>query len=401
MTAPLLDGVTVLDFTRVLAGPYCTRLLADLGARVIKVERPGEGDETRKGFLQLDPDRADQASYFVRVNAGKRSVGLDLSHAKGRAVAHDFARVADVAIENFVPGVAAKLGIGPNDLRAINPKLVYCSISGFGQTGPLSGWPAFAHIINAMSGMMDLERGSDARPHVAYIQAADVLAGTHAFGAISAALVRQARTGEGATLDVSMLECLVAAEDVSFGSVLNGGDISLGPRVGMFIGEIKGRHVVSQYVGGPQLWTRMCGLMKRPDVEHDPRFATPPARRENWNQLQPILVEWLEKSFGSVDEALSTLNAARLPAAPVLSPKEVMEHPHMKARAAFPEVPHKTRGAVRVTASPYHVDGGPLTPAGPAPWRIGEHTREVLTEVLGYRPERIDELVRAGAVAEA
>jgi crotonobetainyl-CoA:carnitine CoA-transferase CaiB-like acyl-CoA transferase len=401
MTAPLLAGVTVLDFTRVLAGPYATRLLADLGARVIKIERPGEGDETRKGFLQLDPGRADQASYFVRVNAGKRSVGLDLSNPEGRAVAHDLARAADVAIENFVPGVAAKLGIGPKDLRAINPKLVYCSISGFGQTGPLSGWPAFAHIINAMSGMMDLERGSDANPHVAYIQAADVLAGTHAFGAISAALVRQGRTGEGATLDVSMLECLVAAEDVSFGSVLNGGDISLGPRVGMFIGEIKGRHVVSQYVGGPQLWARMCAVMKRPDIEKDPRFATPPARRENWNQLQPILVEWLEKSFGSVDEALATLNAARLPAAPVLSPREVTEHPHMKARHAFPEIPHRTRGSVRVTASPYHVDGGPLTPAGPAPWRIGEHTREVLTEVLGYRPERIDTLVRAGAVAEA
>ena len=284
MSEPLLAGVTVLDFTRVLAGPYATRILADLGARVIKVERPGEGDETRKGYLQLDPDRADQASYFIRVNAGKQSVALDLSNPEGRAVALDLARVADVAIENFVPGVAAKLGIGAAQLRAINPKLVYCSISGFGQNGPLSGWPAFAHIINAMSGMMDLERGGDQNPHVAYIQAADVLAGTHAFGAIAAALVRQARTGKGATLDVSMLECLVAAEDVSFGSVLNGGDISLGPRVGMFIGEIKGRHLVSQYVGGPQLWARMCKLMNRPDLEsdrasrHRPRAARTGAR---------------------------------------------------------------------------------------------------------------------------
>jgi CoA:oxalate CoA-transferase len=400
VSAPLLDGITVLDFTRVLAGPYATRLLADLGARVIKVERPGEGDETRKGYLQLEEARTDQATYFVRVNAGKHSVAIDLSHPDGRAVAHDLARVADVAIENFVPGVAAKLGIGAAQLRTINPKLVYCSISGFGQTGPLAGWPAFAHIINAMSGMMDLERGGDATPHVSYIQAADVLAGTHAFGAIAAALVRQARTGEGATLDVSMLEALVAAEDVSYGSVLNGGDISVGPRVGMIIGDIKGRHVVTQYVGGPQLWTRMCGVMKRPDIENDPRFSTPVARRQHWNALRPILVEWLSSSFASADEALHTLNAARLPAAPVLSPQEVIEHPHMKARHAFPEIPHRGRGSVRVTATPFHVDGEPLHPAGPAPWRIGEHTREVLTGVLGYTPERIEALRRAGAIAE-
>jgi CoA:oxalate CoA-transferase len=396
----LLDGITVLDFTRVLAGPYCTRLFADLGARVIKIERPGEGDETRRGYLQLDGARNDQATYFVRVNAGKLSVGVDLSHPEGRAVALDLARIADVAIENFVPGVAAKLGVGAAALRAINAKLVYCSISGFGQSGPLAGWPAFAHIISAMSGMMDLERNGDATPRVSYLQGADVLAGTHAFGAILAALVRRGRTGEGATLDVSMLEALVAAEDVSYGAALNGGEISPGPRVGMIIGEIKGRHVVTQYVGGPQLWARLCGVMKRPDIENDPRFATPVLRRQHWTELRALLTEWLSTSFASAEEALSTLNAARLPAAPVLSPREVIAHPHMEARQAFPEIPHRGRGSVRVTATPFHVDGEPLRPAGPAPWRIGEHTREVLTKVLGYPPERIEALRAAGAIAE-
>ena len=400
MTTPLLDDVTVLDFTRVLAGPYCTRLLADLGARVIKIERPGEGDETRKGYFQLEEARTDQATYFIRVNAGKQSVAIDLSHPDGRAVAHDLARHADVAIENFVPGVAAKLGIDAKTLRAMNPKLVCCSISGFGQDGPLASWPAFAHIINAMSGMMDLERDREAAPRVTYLQAADVLAGTHAFGAIAAALVRQARTGEGATLDVSMLQSLVAAEDVSFGAALNGAEISHGPRVGMIVADVKGRHVATQYVGGPQLWARMCRVMKRPDIENDPRFATPVARRQHWDELRPILTEWLSTSFASAEEALSTLNAARLPAAPVLSPHEVIEHPHMKTREAFPEIPHPGRGSVRVTATPFHVDGAPLRPAGPAPWRIGEDTREVLTKVLGYTPARIDELRRAGVVAE-
>ena len=400
MTPPLLDGVTVLDFTRVLAGPYCTRLMADLGARIIKVERPGEGDETRKGYFQVEEQRADQATYFIRVNAGKQSVAIDLSHPDGRAVAHDLARRVDVAIENFVPGVAAKLRIDVKTLRALNPKLVYCSISGFGQDGPLAGWPAFAHIINAMSGMMDLERNREPAPRVTYLQAADVLAGTHAFGAIAAALVRQARTGDGATLDVSMLQALVAAEDVSFGAALNGAEISQGPRVGMIVAEVKGRHVATQYVGGPQLWTRLCAVMKRPDIEQDPRFSTPIARRQHWDELRLILMQWLSASFASADDALRTLNAARVPAAPVLSPQEVIDHPHMKAREAFPEIPHPGRGSVRVTATPFNVDEAPLKPAGPAPWRIGEHTREVLTQVLGYTPARIDELRRAGVVAE-
>ena len=399
MSEPLLDGITVLDFTRVLAGPYCTRLMADLGARVVKIERPGEGDETRRGYFQVEDGRTDQATYFIRVNAGKRSVAIDLSHPDGRAVAHDLARHADVAIENFVPGVAAKLGIDARTLRRINPKLVYCSISGFGQDGPLAGWPSFAHIISAMSGMMDLERNREDSPRVAYLQAADVLAGTHAFGAIAAALVRQARTGEGATLDVSMLQALVVAEDVTFGAVLNGGAVSHGPRVGMIVADVKGRHVVTQYVGGPQLWARMCAVMKRPDIEQDPRFATPAARRQHWDELRPLLTEWLA-SFASAEEALATLNAARLPAAPVLSPEEVVAHPHLRAREAFPEVPHPGRGKVRVTATPFHVDGAPLRPAAPAPWRIGEHTRAVLTEVLGYTPARLDALRRAGAIAD-
>src|SRR2546428_187270 len=185
MPAPdqaLLAGLTVLDFTRVLAGPYCTRLLADLGARVIKVERPGEGDETRRGYVQVEENRTDQATYFIRVNAGKESVAIDLAHPRGREVVRDLARHADVAVENFVPGVVAKLGCDHTALSAVKPDLVYCSISGFGQTGPLRQQPAFAHIINAISGMMHLEQGADPAPRVAYIQAADVLAGAHARG---------------------------------------------------------------------------------------------------------------------------------------------------------------------------------------------------------------------------
>jgi len=393
----LLDGITVLDFTRVLAGPYCTRLLADLGARVIKIERPGEGDDTRRGYAQLEEGRADQATYFVRINAGKLGIALDLAHPRGREVVLDLARVSDVAVENFVPGVMTRLGCDYASLSKVRPDIVYCSISGFGQTGPLRDTPAFHHIINAMSGIMHLEGQNDAAPRVGYLQAADVLAGTHAFGAILAGLVRRGRTGRGAYLDVSMLETMIAAEDITYGAIINGGDVYPGPRAGMVAHSLDGGEFVMQIVGAPQLWARLCEAMKRPDLADDPRFATPILRRRNWPPLCDLIVEWLD-SFTTRERALEALRVARLPASPVLSPRDVVAHPHMDARGAFPEVPHPARGKVRVVAAPFQVDGQPTHPTRGAPYRIGEHTRQVLGDVLGYDAARIDDLAAAGVV---
>ena len=394
--APLADLV-VLDFTRVLAGPYCTRLLADLGARVVKIERKGGGDDMRKGHLQLDASRDDQSTYFTRINVGKQSVGLDLGHPATRDVVRDLAGKADVAVENFAPGVAQRLGIDYDSLAAARPDLVYCSISGFGQTGPWRDRAAFAHIVNAASGMMHLERG-DRAPRAANIQAADVLAGTHAFGAILAALLRRMRTGEGARLDVSMLEALVACDDISYGAVLNGGEPMGAPRPGMWVFEIAGRHIAFQTGGAPMLWPRLVGVLGRPGLAQDPRFATPLARRENLEALRAVIAGWLGR-FTSADAALEALTAARIPCAPVLAPGEVVAHPHLAARGFFPEVPHPKRGTVRVTATPFHVDGRPTRPAGPAPYRIGEHTRAVLEDFLGYAPARVAALHDAGAIA--
>jgi crotonobetainyl-CoA:carnitine CoA-transferase CaiB-like acyl-CoA transferase len=398
--APLLDGLTVLDFTRVLAGPYCTRLLADLGARVIKIERPGEGDEMRRGFLQLDPERTDQSTYFIRINAGKQSVGIDLAHPESKPLVFDLVRQADVVVENFLPGVMAKLGLDYGAVAAVRPGIVYCSISGYGQTGPLSNAPAFAHLIGAMSGMMHLEQHDDPDPRPGYLQAADVLAGTHAFGAILAALLRRGRTGEGARLDVSMLEALVAAEDISYGGVLNGGAEFPGPRPGMIVHRIGERYVALQTVGAPQLWARITGAMGRTELTVDPRFATPVARREHWAELRAIVVAWLD-GFPSVEAAIHALRAARVPCAPVLAPAEVAAHPHMAARQAFPAIPHPTRGQVRITATPFHVDDAPVAPGGAAPYRVGEHTRDVLRDVLGYADDRIADLLTRGVIEAA
>ncbi len=397
---PLLADLTVIDFTRVLAGPYCTRLLADLGARVIKIERPGEGDEIRYSVTQLEPGRTDQSSYFVRLNAGKRGIAIDLTHPQARGIVLDLVRLADVVVENFSPGVMARYGLDDAALRAVRPDLVYCSISGFGQSGPLCSMQAYAHLINAFSGMMDMERGGEEQPRASYLQTADVLAGTHAFGAICAALLRRVRSGRGAYLDVSMLECLIAADDITFHALLNGGTVQRGARVGMLVHSVGGRHLAMQAVGAPHLLSRLLALIGRPELATDERFATPAARRENWPVFAQILRDWLS-GFGSVEQAVAKLNAARIPSAPMLSPEQVVVHPQLAARSAFPKVDHPARGAVHVTATPFHVDGGPIQPGGPAPYRVGEHTRDVLTAVLGYSAERVAALESEGVVETA
>ncbi|MGH7386303.1 MAG: CaiB/BaiF CoA transferase family protein [Candidatus Rokuibacteriota bacterium] len=393
-----LSDLIVLDLTRVLAGPYCTRLLADLGARVVKIERPGEGDDMRKNHLQLEAGRADQSTYFIRINVGKESVAVDLSHPRGRGVVEDLCRVADVFVENFAPGVVEKLGLDYPAMAAIKPDLVYCSISGFGQTGPWRARQAFAHIINAASGMMHLDQGDLATPRSSNLQAADVLAGTHAFGAILAALRRRDRTRQGAYLDVSMLEALIAADDVSYAAVLNGGEPQGSPRPAMGVFTVGGRHLALQTGGAAALWPRLLALLGRPDLAGDPRFATPDLRRRNWPALRDIIGQWMMTRFATVDEALDALRGARIPAAAVLMPQEVAAHPHLEARGAFPTVPHPARGQVRVTAAPFHLDGQAVTPAGPAPYRVGEHTRAVLTSLLGYKDHAVDDLAQAGAV---
>src|SRR3954469_10587275 len=292
-TAGLLDGLTVLDFTRVLAGPYCTRLMADLGARVIKIERPVEGDDTRAFYLQLEEGRTDQSSYFVRFNAGKESIAIDLANPAAKPVIMDLAKKSDVLIENFVPGVMARHGIDYTAVSAANPSIVYCSISGYGQTGPLRDRPAFAHLINAASGAMDLDRQGAPEPRVAYLQSADALAGVHAFGLVLAAINRRQRTGQGAYLDVSMLQSLWGAEDIGIAAALNGGSITKGPRPGMIIHAIKGRPLAVQFIGGGPTWDRLLAVMGREGPAAAEKFSTPMGRRNNWPELRKVICDWL------------------------------------------------------------------------------------------------------------
>lgn len=397
--APLV-GYVIIDFTRVMSGPYCTRLLADMGATVIKIERPGEGDEVRYALPQLNPQRTDQSAYFARLNAGKQSIAINFSNPQARELVYELVRTADVVVENFSPGVMEKYGFDGRSLRAIKPELVYCSISGFGQTGPLRSMQAYAHLINAFSGMMELERGGTAEPRASNLQAADVLAGAHAFGSICAALLRRARNGRGALIDVSMLECLVAADDINFPALLNGAPVARRPRFGMLVQPIGERSIAMQIGGAAAMWPRLTELMQQPDLQSDQRFLTPALRRENWTALSGIVAHWLA-SFDSVDQAVETLAQARIPSVPMLNPEEIVDHPHMTARNAFPEVAHPVTGSARVTATPFQLDGEPVVPAGPVPYRIGEHTSEVLMSRLGYSKERVQAMIADGVITTA
>ena len=398
MSSALLDGLTVLDFTRVLAGPYCTRLMADLGARIIKVERPGDGDDTRGFYHQLEAGRTDQSTYFVRFNAGKESIAIDLAHPQARGVALDLARKADVVIENFVPGVMARHGLDYAAVAAVKPDIVYCSISGYGQTGPLRDRPAFAHLVNAASGAMDLDRQGDPKARVAYLQSADALAGVHAFGLILAAVLRRERTGAGACLDVPMLQSLWSAEDLGIAAALNNAPVIKGPRVGMVIHTIKGRQIAAQFIGSGPTWERMLAAMGKDSPAHGEQYATPAGRREHWPALHQCICDWLD-GFESVDAAVTALTAARIPCAPALTIEEAMNHPHMAEREAFTTVAHPSYGSVRVTAAPFHVDAKAVPARGPAPYRAGEDTRTVLGQVLGYSAERIHSLAQAGVIS--
>jgi crotonobetainyl-CoA:carnitine CoA-transferase CaiB-like acyl-CoA transferase len=307
------------------------------------------------------------------------------------------ARHADVFIENFAPGVVGRLGLDYPAVYAVKSDVVYCSISGFGQTGPWRERPAFAHIINAASGMMALEQGDEAAPRASNLQAADVLAAAHAMGVIMAALWRRARTGQGAHVDVSMLEALVGADSVTYASVLNGGEEHGNPRPGMIVHRVAGRYMAMQIVGAPRLWERLLTLMKRPELGQDPRFTSSITRRKNWRELRGLITDWLD-TFPSADEALAVLTAARIPCAPVLRPAEVIAQEHLAVRAFFPVLPHPARPDLRVTASPYHLDGKPTHPRGPAAYGVGQHTRAILRDLLGYKDDRIAELLAAGVV---
>jgi len=394
-TPRILEGIRVVELSHVLAGPHCGRQLADLGAEVIKVESPDTGDYTRAIAVT---DGSQNSVYFTNQNAGKRGLAVDIARAEGQGVIRDLAAVSDVVLENFRPGVLRRFALDWDALRQVNPRLVMCSISAFGQTGPLAALPGFAYSAAAFSGAMHLDRGQDGRPHVAHLAAPDILAAMTAVGAIGLALLHRERTGQGQHIDVSLLDCVLAAEDAATPRLLNGEPYPVQRRPGVTVHEAADGFVVIM-VTTDTMFARFAQAIGRPELAQDPRFVTRPLRNEHREELEQIVEAWV-RSLPDRAAALERLERHRVPCAPVLSVEEAHAHPHSVARATLETVQDPVHGPRRVFRSALRFSATPLRPQGPAPARIGAHTREVLAKVLGYDEARIEALLASGAVRQ-
>ncbi len=385
-TAPL-EGVRVLDFSIMLAGPYCARLLADVGADVIKIEPP-EGDDMRL----RTPLRDGQSTYFGQLNAGKRSLALDLKSADAIKLVHRLVEEADIVVENFRPGVMDRLGLGYEALRKINPRLIYCSISGYGQTGPSAERAAYAMIVHAESGFdraLMRYAGDRDRPAAGAVFVADVLGGIFGFSAIQTALVQRARTGEGQRIDVALMDCMlnllvyelqeaqfpIASPRPTYGPLrARDGDILIAPIT-------------------PRNFTALCEVTGQVELADDPRFASVPARGANWSAMMRIIEKWTERR--SVSECLVVLDRAGVPCAEYRDPGAALTDPHLLQRDAFAKIADRAGEFVGVNA-PWKMSGAQTAMRREVP-AVGAHREEILAGTLGLSPEAVAGLVAAGA----
>ncbi|MFJ9587933.1 CaiB/BaiF CoA transferase family protein [Streptomyces acidicola] len=401
MTTPLLEGVRILDLTNVLAGPFAGYQLALQGADVIKVEMPGSGDLAR----QLGADRALGeellGASFLAQNAGKRSLTLNLKSPDGREALLRAVREADVLLENFRPGVMDRLGVGWKTLRAENPGLVYCAISGFGQTGPLRDRPAYDQIIQGLSGMMSVTGTAETAPLRAGFPVADTLGGMAAAYAVAAALVRRGRTGEGAFVDVSMLESALTAMGWVTSNYLISGRVPHPMGNENFTAAPSGTFRTADghlniAANRQQQFTTLCRLIGREDLTTDPRFTHPADRKTHRDALRDEVESGLAARPAAEWEEI--LSDAGVPAARVLSVQDALGLDHLAARGFVRDLrfPDGRERPLPVLGSPVRVDGEPAASPAPPPL-LGEHTDEVLTE-LGYAAAEITALREGGAI---
>lgn len=384
-----LHGVRVVDLTRVLAGPFATMMMADLGADVIKIESPG-GDDTRRWG---PPWVAGESAYFTCANRNKRGMVLDFRLQEHREVLERLVEDADVVIENFRVGTMERWGLGYEDrLRAINPRLVYCSITGYGRSGPAAPLPGYDPIIEAVAGFMAINGEEGGRPLKVGVAVVDILTGAQAAYAVLAALLHRDRTGEGQRVDLSLFETSLAALVNQASAYLMGGEIH--PRLGNAHPHIVPTDTyetrtgpVMVCVGNDTQFRRFCELLGAPELASDPRFVHNPQRVANRHELGAVL----RALFADVDGRAfaERANEVGVPVAPVLELDEVFEHPQVAARDMLIEFDHPTVGRMRQVGFPFKFDRTPAT-LRHAPPLHGQHTREILAE-LGLLPSELDE----------
>jgi formyl-CoA transferase len=380
-----LDDIHILDFSRVLAGPYCTQLLSDYGADVIKIEQPGTGDSTRQWG---PPWVGEHSAYYLSANRNKRSVVLDLKSQECVAVARTLIARSDVLVENFLPGMMDALGLGYAHARAINPRLIYCAITGYGQTGPYRDEPGYDFMIQAQGGLMSITgpAGEHGEPYKVGVALTDVITGLHAANAILNALHHRTKTGEGQYIDVALLDATVAslanvahntfATDEPAQRFGNGH-----PNIVPYQSFATRDGHIALAVGTDAQFQRLCAAVAREDLAGDERFITNPLRVQHRDELIPLLAA--EFAQRTSDEWLAAIKAVGIPVSAINDVRTVLHDPHVRARGMVQEIDSvKVLGPVaKLSATPAQVRT--------APPRLGEHTEAVLREV-GYSVETIE-----------
>ncbi len=396
MDGSALEGLRILDLTRMLAGPYCTALLADMGAEVIKVERPGVGDDAR----HFAPYKGGESGYFMLLNRGKKSITINLKSPAGMDVLHRLIGESDVLIENFTPGVTRKLGIDYGSLRDRYPRLVYASISGFGQDGPLAHRAAYDIIAQAMSGLMSVTGSPDGPPTRVGESVGDLVAGLYTAWGIMVALAARERTGRGQNVDVAMMDGLFSFLVTPMTLYLFGGKTPT--RVGnrhpistpFDTYRASDGHVVIAVANDP-MFRRLAAAMEMPELADDPRFATDEERTRHEPQLRALMEEWTRPR--TVAGVVEILEAAAVPTGEIWTIPEAATSAHVKHRHMLAEVEHPTAGRIPLLGQPVRLSETAGRIQGPPPL-LGEHTESVLGELLGMDEEAIQDLRQGGAI---
>ena len=377
-----LEGITVLDLTRVLSGPYCTMQLGDMGARVIKVEQPDRGDDTR-GWGP--PFIGGESAYFLSINRNKESLTLDLKHARSREVVDALLARADVLVENFRPGTMERLGLGYEQIASRFPRLVYCSISGFGQTGPRREEAGYDAVVQAEGGLMSITGAADGPAYRLGVAISDIVSGMFAVQGIAFALLARERTNKGQQVDIGMLEATAALLTYQAGIYFATGSTPgrMGNRHPTIVPyetfeAADGEFVIA--VGNDEQWKRFCGVMGAKDLAADERFATNRGRVSHYTTLRPMLTERLRTRNRA--DWVSALRAAGVPCGSVRDIGEVLSDPHLDARNMIQALEHAAAGAIKVLGVPIKLSATPGEVRTPPP-SLGEHTERILKEDLG------------------
>ncbi len=394
----VLDGYRVLDFTQVLAGPTVTRLMTEMGAEVIKVEIPPTGDFSRR-FPVL---RAGRSAYFVQQNRGKKSLCINPRTPEGLQVLKELVERVDVLVQNFSPGVIDRMGLGWEVVHAINPRLVMCSISALGQSGPLAHLAGYDYIGQAYAGITDMIGEPEGSPYFPMVGLGDVSTGVHGLAAVACALLHRERTGRGQHLDITLLDSYFHCHDTTVESYSASGGAIRPTRSGTQhfsmcpIGLFKGRERYLFILALDHQWPALCEAMGRPELATDPRFADNTQRMANQAEVIEVIESWLS-GLASDDEALCILEKARIPVAPVLSVAEAVEHPHLRERGTVRTVDDKHFGRLDIPGMPLRFSDfpGQLTLHSAT---LGEHNAEILGSLLGYSTERVEALAAQGVL---